>query len=443
MASSDDSKRLNENAEKGIFFKGDENLCYNVVDNVRHAIHVIDKNLKFRIFNAAFKKWCRELELDITDIENKTVFELFSFLPDRVREEYLKVFETGEIVITEEKSVVGGKKVITETHKYPLRVNRQIKYVVTVVHDITLQRLAEEELRFSEERYRLLFESVNANIALIDYNGKFVIVNESTARGFGLKADQMINRTMWEFFPKNVAERQMKTIRKAISRNRLYHEEAETLVLGKTRWYEVKIQPYRIGTKKPNAALVIAHDITGRKQAEVELKRTRNELEVRVKSRTDELAETNEQLRREREALKEKNIALQEILNQIEASKQQVGKQIQMNINRLIIPLLNSLSDKFGDEARSYTELLKENLKNITSPFIKDLESKYTHLSPREVEICNMVRGGMTCKNIANTLNISVQTVLKQRAQIRKKLGITNEKINLATFLRSEINTRS
>lgn len=58
-------------------------------------------------------------------------------------------------------------------------------------------------------------------------------------------------------------------------------------------------------------------------------------------------------------------------------------------------------------------------------------------MSPRESEICSMVKNGLTSKDIARTLGISTQTVLKQRKHIRKKLGINNSPINLTSYLKS------
>lgn len=53
-------------------------------------------------------------------------------------------------------------------------------------------------------------------------------------------------------------------------------------------------------------------------------------------------------------------------------------------------------------------------------------------LTPREIEVCDLIKAGSASKDIARTLSISFKTVEKHRDNIRKKLGIANRRINLA-----------
>jgi DNA-binding CsgD family transcriptional regulator len=56
-------------------------------------------------------------------------------------------------------------------------------------------------------------------------------------------------------------------------------------------------------------------------------------------------------------------------------------------------------------------------------------------LTPVEVQTCNMIKNGLSTKEIAKLRGISPATVSRHREHIRKKLGITNKKVNLATYL--------
>lgn len=149
------------------------------------------------------------------------------------------------------------------------------------------------------------------------------------------------------------------------------------------------------------------------------------------------LREMNDRLEEERVALNEKNIALKEILTHIEEEKLQITRQLQANIDRVVMPIVKSLRLKVNEDDRNYFNHLENSLKDITSPFINKLELKYSRLSPREVEICGMIRSGQSSKDIAESLNVSVHTILKQRQRIRQKLEIANEATNLTSYLKS------
>jgi DNA-binding CsgD family transcriptional regulator len=65
------------------------------------------------------------------------------------------------------------------------------------------------------------------------------------------------------------------------------------------------------------------------------------------------------------------------------------------------------------------------------------LASQLTCLSPAELRICDLIRRGMGSKEIATEAGISVETVDTHRRNIRRKLKITNEAVNLSTYLQA------
>lgn len=64
------------------------------------------------------------------------------------------------------------------------------------------------------------------------------------------------------------------------------------------------------------------------------------------------------------------------------------------------------------------------------------LVSKFPTLSVRECEVANLVRLGMSNKDVASQLNIALCTVEYHRANLREKLGLKKgDNINLSTAL--------
>lgn len=156
---------------------------------------------------------------------------------------------------------------------------------------------------------------------------------------------------------------------------------------------------------------------------------------IRYKQDDLKLQLTSAKLKAEQQLLEDKNTALREVLNQFEEEKRHIMTQVQTNVDRVVAPILRTLSAKVEPSEQHYLALLSNSLKDITSPFMSNLENRSRMLSPREGEICYMIRNGMSSKEIALTMDVSQHTVLKQRQRIRKKLGITNDQTNLASFL--------
>jgi DNA-binding CsgD family transcriptional regulator/putative transposon-encoded protein len=150
-----------------------------------------------------------------------------------------------------------------------------------------------------------------------------------------------------------------------------------------------------------------------------------------------ELQEINKQLTVERMALQEANAALRTVLTKIEEEKQRIYKDVQVNIEKVIMPILNVLMVEIPKTQRKYVEILRDNLEEITSAFISELSHKYRSLTPTEVTICNMIKSGMRTKEIAEYRGVSTATINRHREHIRRKLEITNSEVNLTTYLQS------
>jgi DNA-binding NarL/FixJ family response regulator len=153
------------------------------------------------------------------------------------------------------------------------------------------------------------------------------------------------------------------------------------------------------------------------------------------------LRQTSRELRAQAAELQNKNIALKEIISQVELDRKALQDQMRMNVQLTVLPLLTRLeSPDIAPEARrTYLHVVRQNLQDVTSSFSSRVSDERVRLSPREVEICDMIRNGLSNKEIAELMRISLLTVERHRHNIRKKLGIDNEKVNLASFLRYEL----
>lgn len=150
------------------------------------------------------------------------------------------------------------------------------------------------------------------------------------------------------------------------------------------------------------------------------------------------LAESHRQLTRERHALREANAALRTVLTRIEEEKETLRRDVHENVERMLMPLVREMELILPEDVRGDLRLLKEGLEQIASPFVRRLSRAQQTLTPTEIRICEMIRGGMSTKDIARVRAVSPATVNRQRESIRRKLGIAGRKVNLATYLQSE-----
>lgn len=130
----------------------------------------------------------------------------------------------------------------------------------------------------------------------------------------------------------------------------------------------------------------------------------------------------------------ENNINLKKILSHLAIGKETLAKHVTHNIEKLLLPVLRELRSNATTIEVKYLNLLESNLKDLAGKFGTTL-SECQYLTPKETQICNMIKNGLNTKGIAAFLNVSVLTINTHRTSIRKKLKISNQKINLITHL--------
>ncbi|MGR3304171.1 MAG: LuxR C-terminal-related transcriptional regulator [Candidatus Scalindua sp.] len=167
----------------------------------------------------------------------------------------------------------------------------------------------------------------------------------------------------------------------------------------------------------------------------VEIAKKRLQISARLIGALVASRQAEKEVKEQKRALEQKNIALSEVLGQLEIEKEQIKDNVITNAENLLLPIIQKL--RLKGESRKYVQLLRKNLQELTSSFGTRLTEKRAKLTSREIEICNMVRNGLRSKEIASLLNISSLTIEKHRINIRRKLGIINKDINLTSFLKT------
>ncbi len=142
-------------------------------------------------------------------------------------------------------------------------------------------------------------------------------------------------------------------------------------------------------------------------------------------------------IQQERQALQEANTALRAVLSRLEEEKREIRASVLANIQKIIMPIVFQLELEVTGRQRSYVTLLRQTLQEIASPFLTQMFRNHMELTPVEIAISTMIRNGLSTKEIAQLRCISPATVRRHRENIRRKLGLKNRKVNLATYLQA------
>jgi PAS domain S-box-containing protein len=95
-------------------------------------------------------------------------------------------------------------RVVLEKCEHIRDASGRIIRSIGMVHDITERKRAEEALRESEERYRILFETSPDAIGLVDLNFSVITVNRPTLALFGFESSEdVIGKNVLEFVAMN------------------------------------------------------------------------------------------------------------------------------------------------------------------------------------------------------------------------------------------------
>jgi len=90
--------------------------------------------------------------------------------------------------------------VIAEFRSIPIKKRGKIVGFQSIIRGITKQKLMEEELRESEEKYRLIFENSPDGIITLDLMGNVTSVND-VVLSYGYKKEDLIGKSFLEFVP--------------------------------------------------------------------------------------------------------------------------------------------------------------------------------------------------------------------------------------------------
>jgi PAS domain S-box-containing protein len=280
---------------------------------------------------------------------------------------------------------------------------------------------AEEELRESEGKLNAMLQSIGDHMSMMDEDLNIIWTNNTAKEIFG---NDIIGKKCYEVYHqrKEPCDPYPCLTLKAFQDGKVHEHDTQVIdQYGKKIFFHCTANvALRDKEGKPTAVLEISTDTTEHKQAELALIERGKELE----GKTHEFEEVN--------------AALRVLLKHRNEDQQDFEEKIVANVKKLVLPYVEKLKNsRPNDWQMVYLNIIKSNLEDIIAPFLHQLSSKYSDLTPNEIQVAGFVKEGKTTKEIAELLNSSTGAINFHRNNLRKKLGLRNTKTNLRSFLLS------
>lgn len=337
-----------------------------------------------------------------------------------------------------------GSHIAIDANAAPIRgAQGDIIGIVLVFRDITERKRVEERLRLLSEAV----EQTTEGVGLFSLQGTLLFVNKAFAAMHGYTPEQVTGKNLSVFHTDEqmppVLESNRKLLAQGYFSGELWHTRTDGSVFPGLMHNSV----LRDNDGKIMGLIITLRDITELKKTQEALLKSHQELEAyslsletKVEERTKDLENSRIELQRYSESLEKTNEALKIIIEGIEAQKKEIEKKISHNLNLTVRPILDQMKSQDISETVGFLlQSLEFSLSNIFSSFGFNIIQPGHLLTPREIRICEMIRSGLSSKQIAKVMGISPQTVLVHRKNVRKKLALGRSRQNLASFLKANL----
>jgi PAS domain S-box-containing protein len=286
-------------------------------------------------------------------------------------------------------------------------------------------------LRQAEEKFALAFQSSASGLAITTFEeGRIIDVNPSECIMNGYQREQLIGHTIFELgiWAKPADGRRFRRLLEKYGTVRnfgyCFRRKSGEIRHGSVSGAVITMRGQRY-------ILSEAVDTTELREAQEVIRKSRSELEKRVKMRTLELQRATSEL-------DEANTALRVLLRKCDQERQELEKKVLYNAKQLILPYVKKLKrQNLNKSARNIATVIESKIGDLISPIGKALGHSAVGLTPMEIRVADLIQQGSSSKEIAALLDLSIRTIESHRKNIRAKLGLANKKENLRVFLLS------
>ena len=165
------------------------------INNTAAVAWMKDENFRFVFVNKTFESFFQK---KLADIKGKTDFDLWPKpVAEQLRAHDTTVLTTWKsLEVTEAVPTPDGKLHQWLVYKFPFADAEGRKFFCGMAMDVTARKVAEEELRNSELRFRSVWQNSADGMRLTDKDGHIVAVNQTFCKLVGMKEQEMIGHPL-------------------------------------------------------------------------------------------------------------------------------------------------------------------------------------------------------------------------------------------------------
>ncbi len=166
-----------------------------------------------------------------------------------------------------------------------------------LTRDITERKQAEKALRENEERFRTIVETAPSLLIITDEKGNNLYISPNCEEIIGYTQEELLGKLLW-WVHEDDTPRAKELFERTFGEGLGYKNFEYKMVKknGEVRYVSSSWDPLKDEEGKFKGIVFQTIDITERKQAEAELQKLNEELEVRVRERTNQLSESKQAL---------------------------------------------------------------------------------------------------------------------------------------------------
>ncbi len=156
-----------------------------------------------------------------------------------------------------------GEIIFVEIKSNTLSIPGYSNIRVVLVNDVTEKLKAEQAIREAEERYRSTLDNMLEGCQIIDFNFRYLYLNDVAAMQGKHTKEEFLGRTMMEIYPGIEKTEMFNLLKRCIEDRALYSIENEFVYPDGTKsWFYLKMEPI------PEGVFIISDDITKQKEAQ-------------------------------------------------------------------------------------------------------------------------------------------------------------------------------